>query len=67
MKTKIIYNEKDKKTLKDKFNISMKDEIDKLTTEITEKEEEKKKQKNPQILENVPDEFKKGNKKILLG
>lgn len=26
----------------------------------------KKKQKNPQILENVPEEFRNGDKKILL-
>jgi len=93
MKTKIIFDEKDKKKLKDKFNISMEEEINKLTSEIIEKEDNKKfdgtvykkkikdgvevvdkvvihnkknKQKSPQILENVPEEFKKGNKKILL-
>lgn len=61
-----VWSKEDEKKMKEHFGLSMKDEVDKLSSEI-EKEEKDKEQKSPQILENVPEEIKKGNKKILLG
>lgn len=57
--TEVTWKEEDEKQLKYLFGASMEEEVKKIV-------EEKKKQKNPQILENVPEEFREGTKKILL-
>lgn len=53
----VTWKKDDEKKLKDLFDASMEEEIGKIT---------KKKQKGPQILENVPEEFMNGDKKVLL-
>jgi len=56
----VTWKKKDEEALKNDFNLNMGDEVRKLL------KDKKKNHKEPQILENVPEEFRKGNKKILL-
>lgn len=54
---------------KEKFDGTVYKKKIKDNVEIVDKvviHKKKKKQKNPQILENVPEEFREGTKKILL-
>jgi len=52
----VTWKKKDEDNLKDLFDVSMEEEIGKIT----------KKKQSPQILENVPEEFMNGDKKVLL-